>query len=169
MIQRKVTALKDELSQCRYEIGNYTDVFKLISFYSFALFNKYCRRLCNKTRTELKAKLLTSCTDQLYHNIDLHNFAITDVVHNYSDYKLSNLEKFALSFGLKFCVPPRKINPIHIKCQFESLYNQLSDLSPVSRINDALLRSRLVVLTNEICNARFGSFLSPLTSSHLNA
>ncbi|VDK37744.1 unnamed protein product [Dibothriocephalus latus] len=55
-----------------------------------------------------------------------------DYITNRSDLTLTKLQAEALSLGLKFCVPSKKVNPTEIKAQFEDLYYQLSDLKPTS-------------------------------------
>ena len=60
------------------------------------------------------------------------------------------------------------MTPNLIRSQFESLYNQISDHTSIA-LNDALLRSRLVLLTNQFCKIRLGTFTSPLNASHINA
>ena len=139
-----------------------------LDIFSYLLFQKYSLYITNKVKTSIAAKLSINCTDNIIYNNELACRVLNNV-RNFSSYNLSNTEKFALSFGLKFCVPFKKISPVPIKAKFESLYNQLSGLSPRSPISDALLRSRFVTLTNEIVKTCFSPALSPSSTSHLIA
>ena len=167
LMKEKIQEWEKNLQLCRYEVTELTSILTKLDLYTFLIFQKHSQYLCNKVRIEARAKLLLTNTDSIYDNNDsTQNF---NNVINLSNYELTYNHNFALSFGLKFCIPPKKINPVLLKAQFESLYNQLSELTPSNQINDALLRSRLVVLTNEISKIKFSNAISPLTSAHLNA
>ena len=65
-------------------------------------------------------------------------------VHNYSSLRLSSTLLEALSLGPKFCIPSGKASQLELETQFESLNDQLTDLSPTSETNVAHLKSTLV-------------------------
>ena len=56
------------------------------------------------------------------------NMSPDTVIFNYSSVQLSDLEKSALSKGLKFVFPPKKLNYIYHMLPFEKLVNTLSNL-----------------------------------------
>ena len=45
---------------------------------------------------------------------------------NLTDYSISDTEKFVLSNGLDFCLPPKSVNREEVFAEFEILYAQLA-------------------------------------------
>ena len=168
LLDKDIGELSRSKESIQYELLSLDLVFNTLNVYSYLLFMKYCRKVINKVRSYTSEKCIHSVLNSpLYCHISNHNNF--SVIHNLSKYPLSDVEKFSLSFGLKFCIPPRKIRRTPIMAQFESLYNQLEGLTPRSHHLDGLLRIRFVNLANEICAKRFSTCQSPLTSVHLNA
>ena len=70
---------------------------------------------------------------------------------NVSSYKLSSTESFVLKHGLKFCVPPRRINRIQTFAEFESLAAQLEHQKPTSKENKQQLYAKLYDWSHGYC------------------
>ena len=65
-------------------------------------------------------------------------------VHNLSSITLDKTLLEVLSLGPKFCVPHRKASQLELEIQFENLYDQLSDLTPLAETSVEQLKSTLV-------------------------
>ena len=82
---------------------------------------------------------------------------------NLSDYKLSDTERFVLSHGLSFCLPPTsvKCEGEEILADFEVLYAQLVHHKPWSEEQLAALKARLSDLAHAYCGSPIdlGDFL----------
>ena len=136
--------------------------------YAFLLYVKYCTYILYKTRRDMYHKLSHIISDSPLYK-PLPATCYENAITNLSSYKLSQTETFALSFGLKFCIPPTKLKEVVIRSQFESLYNQLSDLASASPIADGLLKARFVGLCNEMSKYIPSRCATPLTIAHINA
>ena len=60
------------------------------------------------------------------------------VIHNYSTYELSDVEKTLLAKGLNFSLPPRKVNFADYMAPFEMLYKDVKDCDLTSHKLDIL-------------------------------
>ena len=80
---------------------------------------------------------------------------------NLSDYKLSDTERFVLSHGLSFCLPPTSVKREEILADFEVLYAQLVYHKPRSEEQLAALKARLSDLAHAYCGSsiNLGDFL----------
>jgi hypothetical protein len=65
-------------------------------------------------------------------------------VHNLSTVNLNQLQMEALSLGLKFCIPPKKVNSIETQAQFERFFEQLSKETAASTEDEGWLKAKLV-------------------------
>jgi len=72
-------------------------------------------------------------------------------VFNRSDYKLSNMEAFALVHGFDFGIPNNNIKREEIFAEFELFYAQLSRHQPGTNEADEALRARLSDLAHAYC------------------
>ena len=70
---------------------------------------------------------------------------------NLSDYSLSDTEKFVLSNGLDFCLPPKSINREEVFAEFEILYAQLARQKPISSNELSALKAKLSDLAHAYC------------------
>ena len=70
---------------------------------------------------------------------------------NLSDYTLSDAEKFVLSNGLDFCLPPKNVNREEVFAEFEILYAQLARQQPISSNELNSLKARLSDLAHAYC------------------
>ena len=71
--------------------------------------------------------------------VDDDNIPTDKVIFNFSDIILTDVEKKALSKGLKYNFPPRRLNFINYFLQFEKLYNNISSMSFYDPMNKGFL------------------------------
>ena len=90
----------------------------LILFAKIKLSN-FCHVVVNKTREATRSSLRNSLIDKTPDPNKL--------VMNLSSRKLTRLQREALAYGTKFCIPD-KVNDLETKAKFESLYSQLYNL-----------------------------------------
>ena len=55
----------------------------------------------------------------------MSNLNSDDVTFNYSHRVLTAAEKMVLARGLRFCLPPKKVDRYDVKCSFELLFRDL--------------------------------------------
>ena len=96
------------------------------------------------------------------------NLTADQVIFNLSDKHLTTDEKEVLSHGLKFALPPKKLNYHHHFLNFEKLYNELEKI--LSTINCKMVFTELRLLSktlpsNLTINSRISVFI--ITSSIL--
>ena len=89
-------------------------------------------------------------------------------VHNLSVATLDDTLLEVLSLGPKFCCPHGRHTDIAIETQFENVYSQTTDLSPVSSASLDHFKSELVNCSYQYTNVRTYQ-KSPLTREHLDA
>ena len=70
---------------------------------------------------------------------------------NLSNYPLYGTEKFVLSNGLNFCLPPKSINREEAFAEFEILYAQLARQKPISSNELSALKAKLSDLAHTYC------------------
>lgn len=162
MIQSDIVRLQEEWDLVNQEILPLLYVVNSLNFYCFALFAKYCSHIVALTRKSALSKFCITLPS-------IPPKTCINSVINLSSHSLSDIETYALSFGLKFCIPPRRINKAVIKAQFESLFQQISDSNNERSVIEGVLKSRLVLFANEICRFGFSSVACPLTIKHILA
>ena len=169
ILKDDVVRLQHQKEGCQHEMLLLSTVTSTLSFYAYCMFFKYCLYITRKVKNDIIAKL-TYNTLNLTHiaNLEEKSNNITNIT-NLSNYNLSDIERYALSFGTKFCVPPRKINTIKDRSEFESLYNQLNSLSAKGPLSGGLLPARLANLAHEFSQISHSRCTSPLNSAHLTA
>ena len=167
VLEHDLSDFQQQKENCETELLFLAFVLSALGVYSFCMFSKYCARVVKKVRLDMLVKLQNSIASPVDHFSGV--FHTTENVTNLSDYALSETELFALSFGLKFCVPPRRVNSTTTRAEFESLYSQLEGLTQRGRLGGALLRNRLANLAHEFCKTSFSRYASPLNGVHLVA
>ena len=104
----------------------------------------------NKKKPSTKRR--TATTYVFFFNIVLASFKQNNIV-NLSEYKLSDTERFVLSHGLSFCLPPTSVKHEEILADFEVLYVQLVHHKPWSEEQLAALKARLSDLAHTYCGS----------------
>ena len=75
----------------------------------------------------------------------------SNIVHNVSSYQLSTTEMFVLNHGLKFCIPPKRVNREELFAEFEHLVGQLNHHSPRSTERLQQLKAKLIDISYSYC------------------
>ena len=70
---------------------------------------------------------------------------------NLLDYSLSDTEKFGLSNGLDFCLPPKSVNREEVFAEFDILYAQLARHKPISSNELNALKAKLSNVAHAYC------------------
>ena len=74
----------------------------------------------------------------------LSNLNNDDIIFNYSHRVLTETEKMVLARGLRFCLPPKKVDVNDVKCSFELLFRDLKRSGPpLTAENEDRLKSQL--------------------------
>ena len=89
------------------------------------------------------------------------------LVHNISKRKLTRLQREALAYGSKFCVP-RDPNVTETEAAFENLASQLSNLTPKDEESQRWCKVKLVDICHQYLNSA-KVFKGPLSPAHLRA
>ena len=154
----------------------WSKVRKFLSFFDWIRFCRYLANIEVMKRKEIRTKHFNtinwlrrqrfgSCTTPSGKNII-----------NLSDYKLSKAEKFVLSHGLEFCLPPSCIKREEILAEFEILLAQLLHHTPKNKDELTLLKARLNEIAHSFCGSSIDTskfcndpdFLSALKSLRSN-
>ena len=119
-------------------------VIDTLSFVDFCRFTKLCRATVDKTKkTESKTTeglLSAHCPTRQGEDQDKH-------IVNLSSYQLSTVEKQALRWGLDFCIPPKEVQRIPVRAQFEEVFLQVADVLPADT-DIPRLKNELVHISN---------------------
>ena len=90
-------------------------------------------------------------------------------VHNFSSVQLDKYMLEALSLGPKFCHPRNPPNQLDLEVQFESLFGQVSNLTPSSQLASEHFKSTLVNCCYRYLNYQRNPGKQLLTKNHLSA
>ena len=98
-------------------------------------FNHICSTLktkASKLKDRLSRKLEVKFNNlKRKHGIPLvSNLSSDDIIFNYSHRVLTEAEKTVLAMGLRFCLPPKKVDGHDVKCSFELLFRDLKRFGP---------------------------------------
>ena len=105
---------------------------KFLSFYDLFRFCRYLSEIDQRTENVTKEK-----HDRNIQLLGKRRFGgmLSDKekhIVNLSDYSLSDTERFVLSNGLDFCLPPKSANIEEVFAEFQILYAQLARQKPIS-------------------------------------
>ena len=111
------------------------------------MFYNFCRDMVRRTKEHTRSRLNASLSDENASS----NFAsdLDRYVVNRAGISLTKTQKEALSVGLKFCIPPSRLNVLECGTQFENIFDQLKDLSPSLADAAGWLKARLVDLAHQ--------------------
>ena len=164
--------LKSTLESCQKEILDKLSLVRTLATKIYAdlsvcqlcklfKFLKVTKTKCYNNQFNKHQNLETLPAPQSYFPVSPDKF-----IFNFSSHQLSKLEKECLSFGLKFCVPP-KVNHIKLKAEFESFVDQLKALTPTSDSAFAQFKANLVNLNEWILSSKNQQHI--FTKEHKNA
>ena len=127
---------------------------KLRNFLSFYDLFRFCRNLSEiDQQTENVTKEKHDRNIQLLRRRRFGGVLSDKEKHilNLSDYSLSDTERFVLSNGLDFCLPPKSVNREEVLAEFEILYAQLARQKPISSNELSSLKAKLSDLAHSYC------------------
>ena len=112
-------------------------------------FNHICSSIESKalkSKDRLSRKLEVKFNNLKRKNgiLSLSNLNNDDIIFNYSHRVLTETEKMVLARGLRFCLPPKKVDVNDVKCSFELLFRDLKRSGPpLTAENEDRLKSQL--------------------------
>ena len=123
-------------------LQHYEDILEKLSPEECQAFADYVEFIVVK-QTDIKKKKFSS---QLDSSKPSSKFPTNPerYVHNLSSLNLNETLLDILSLGPKFCFPSRKTEQLDLEIQFESLFDQLSDLTPSSHSKVEYFKTTLV-------------------------
>ena len=107
-------------------------VHERLTEFDYARLNKYLVWLCSSFRKSEWNKHLQMINHLSVKRYGTRNVSAKRCVTNLSKYELNDDEKFVLSYGLNFSLPPRKIKMEEVLTEFEILTAQLQHQEPLS-------------------------------------
>lgn len=125
-----------------------------LSFFDMIRFCKYLSILDERTQRKASNQhlhQLASLKSKRFGN------ALSDTrkhILNLSEYELSDLERFVLSHGLNFGMPPKSVSKEQTFAEFESLWAQLQHHTPTSKEQRDALKARLADLAYIYCDSK---------------
>jgi hypothetical protein len=133
--ERQLKKKKEELLRSLHNSVSWIDYNHLVN-----LLQRTNERKIQQTK-QIHARKLFNLG--LHHQV--HRLSPNKLIYNYSDRILTDVETEVLSHGLKFGLPPNKLNYARFFLPFEELYEQLKDNKIYSDNNDGLniIRSNL--------------------------
>ena len=108
-----------EVSKSSSLLKKYMDCMNELSLFAKIKLSNFFHVVINKTREATRSSLMNSLFDETPDPNKL--------VMNLSSRKLTRLQREALAYGTKFCIP-NKVNDLETKTEFEFLYSQLYNL-----------------------------------------
>ena len=105
-----------------------SNIHSLVTWYDFLVINSQLKEICKKEYVKVnkrqEKKLKNLCKEKsFYTNFDIHK-----LIYNFSDRNLNDAQKSALMKGLRYGIPPVKINEFDIYTSFEMCYSGLKGL-----------------------------------------
>ena len=124
---------------------------------SMSLIDTFCHLLSLIDFTHVCCVFLSSNTKRINHQLVIQGDKLTrllsikdsntvdpeQIIFNYSDYVLSDVEKSLLSRGLNFSIRPTKLNYADYCCNFEMLYREILTLNSGKDEKLNFIKSRL--------------------------
>ena len=150
---------KTEVSKSSSLLKNNMDCLNQLSLFARIKFSNFCNVLINKTREATRSSLRNSLMDKMPDPNKL--------VMNLSSRKLTRLQREALAYGTKFCIP-NKVNDLETKAEFESLYSQLYNLPFTNKEAHRWFKVKLVDICHQYKTSTDDK-PGPLSKAHLSA
>ena len=137
------------------EIRQFLSFFDTVQFCCHVAFIDESKEAANRKKNDNNLRLLSQ---QRFGNQASFN---QNSIENLSDYKLSDNERFVLSHGFSFCLPPTNVKREEVLAEFEELYVQLLHHKPRSDEHLSALKARLSDVAHAYCGSPldWGDFL----------
>ena len=142
MAKGHIEELQPQLIQLLETHAKRNNILDELSIAGRIRFMKFCQSVLNRTKSNINKKLNKSLSVS-DHVIDFLTDA-TKHVHNLSSLQLTDKQIQALSLGLNFKIIQKKSDRTQIEAQFESLNEQLTNLTPTNEDNYNWLKNKLV-------------------------
>ena len=147
---------KTEVSRINCLLKKYMVCMKEFSLFAKIKFIKFSHVVVNKTKEATRSSLMNSLVDKTPDPNRL--------VMNLSSRKLTRLQREALAYGTKFCIPD-KGNDLETKAEFESLYSQLHNLPFTNQEAHRWFKVKLVDIYHQHKTST-GDKPGPLSKAH---
>ena len=161
-----IDSSKSKLAQFIETQACYAPLLEGLSLICRIKFTNFCSTIVARTRTRcynnLKRSLNTTEGTSAFPS-DLMKHIL-----NLSDVNLNQIQMEALSLGLSFKVPAKRIDRAAVEAEFENLYDQLTELKSNSPEDENWFKSKLIDVTNRICVAPVHQ-TCPLRKEHMKA
>ena len=147
MAEAHIASMADELANLRSAHALLYPVVESLNLFCRIKFYNYCMSVSSSVVNKQTVRNERSLSNE--HILSNFSNDLDKYVLNLSSVTLNKTQKEALSVGLKFCVPPKRCNPINIRAQFENLYDQVKCLEPTSADAVSWFKCRLVDLAHQ--------------------
>jgi len=122
---------------------SWSSVGKFLSTFDYFRFSRYLADIEQRQRDLINTKHFRNINWLLKQRIGSVSANYGNNICNLSSYKLSDAEKFVLSHGLDFCLPPSSIKREQVFAKFEILLGQLFHHMSKSKDNVSALKAKL--------------------------
>lgn len=166
LTQIQIDSCIDKINQYKETCTHFIPLIEQLSIICHIKLINFCKgileRTANRTWTKLNRSLSKTRT------ISEFPENLTERVHNLSNFNLDKVHLEALSMGLNYKVPPKRIDKNLVDANFENLYSQFSNLTPTSAENEAWFKAKLVDISQQFANTPINQ-KSCLTNEHREA
>ena len=169
--------LNDEIEKINAQIWHtkraydreWTKIRNVLSFFDLIRFCRYLSEIDQRTENATNEKHNRNI--QLLRKKRFGGMLSDKEKHilNLSDYSLSDTEKFVLSNGLDFCLPPKSVNREEVFAEFEILYAQLARHKPISSNELNVLKAKLSDLAHAYCGTPVDLGVFSMHKDHFQA
>ena len=171
-VKLELDQLRSKLLVLQGEIQNFSSSFYSLPFVDFCKYLKMTSQVLRRLRKKLSSSSefkLRKAVDWIYGQFP-SGPDLARCVTNLSSRQLSQIDMEALSRGLKYCIPPNKklIKQELIDTEFENLFRQIHDLSPMDDSRVSGLKAKLVAMSKNYLTEFVPSYAN-LPPKHLNA
>ena len=143
--QSKLVKLYRKLQEIRPKASQF------LSFFDWARFSRYLANVEQTQRDLIKAKHFRNLNWMIKQRFGSVPSYFDDNICNLSSYKLSNIGRFVLAYGLDFCLPPSDIKREKIFAEFKVLIGQLLHHTSKSKESRSALKAKLTDLAHSFC------------------
>ena len=126
---------------------------KFLTFFDWVRFSRYVAEVEERKRNQIKTKPFQTVNWLVKQRFGFVSNSGNNIC-NLSTYVLSDTEKFVLSHGLDFCLPPTNVKREKIFAEFEVLMGQLFHHSSKSKECLSALKAKLNRLAHVFCGTQ---------------
>ena len=126
---------------------------KFLTFFNWVRFSRYVAEVEERKRNQIKTKHIETLNWLVKQRFGSVSNSRNNIC-NLSAYVLSDTEKFVLSHGLDFCLPPTNVKREKIFAEFEVLMGQLFHHSSKSKECLSALKAKVNHLAHAFCGTQ---------------